>query len=163
MSPAAGSSGGSGSDELQVPIAELFRSLATELASAQRAMDCSSLAATDWMGGERRVSDGPSAAGAKVPFALGHDADGRRVAHRTSWVELGFVPTFYQFVDTLIEVRLTLRLTASSGEFEAYGVTVGADYASTYGFATELTSILRTRFVPVPPPPGLVQLTTPRD
>lgn len=37
-----------------------------------------------------------------------------RVPTRLSMMELGFTPTFYQFVDTIIEVKIAIKMTRSS-------------------------------------------------
>lgn len=37
-----------------------------------------------------------------------------RVPTRLSMMELGFTPTFYQFVDTIIEVKIAIKITRSS-------------------------------------------------
>lgn len=37
-----------------------------------------------------------------------------RVPTRVSMLELGFAPTFYQFVDTIIEVKIAIKITRSS-------------------------------------------------
>ena len=39
------------------------------------------------------------------------DDDEIRVPTRISMMELGFTPTFYQFVDTIIEVKIAIRIT----------------------------------------------------
>lgn len=42
------------------------------------------------------------------------DDDEIRVPVRLSMLELGFAPTFYQFVDTIIEVKIAIKITRSS-------------------------------------------------
>ena len=47
-----------------------------------------------------------------VKTQLGADADLEiRVPTRLSMMELGFAPTFYQFVDTIIEVKIAIKIT----------------------------------------------------
>jgi hypothetical protein len=88
-------------------------------------------------------------------------------------LELGFTPTFYQFIDTVIEVKIAIKISlevASSvttrGERKTtnlsfgnggfnYSVTttpVDATYSSKYNFTSEGSSLLRTKLAPVPPP-----------
>lgn len=128
-----------------------------------------------------------------------------------SLIELGFTPNFYQFVDTVLELRVAVstkfeekreedtsatRLqsssveqqasyasqqasssyragwdwwswgysggsasqssqAASSSSFKAKNIdlaTVDAKYASTYNYAVEASSVVKTKIVPVPPP-----------
>ncbi|WP_206035678.1 hypothetical protein [Roseomonas sp. HF4] len=103
-----------------------------------------------------------------------------RVPTRVSMLELGFTPTFYQFVDTIIEVKIAIKITrevttsrtSRDSETEKEGrvrlrrraVTVGstvttsqvdASYSARYGYSAEGASLLRTKLSPVPPPPVL--------
>ena len=110
-----------------------------------------------------------------------------RVPTRISMLELGFTPTFYQFVDTIIEVKIAIKITRSvestrttKGTFQETtkssrggGVFVAifggkkgeestvstsqvdASYSSKYSYSAEGSSLLRTKLVPLPPPPIL--------
>jgi hypothetical protein len=91
-----------------------------------------------------------------------------------SLLELGFTPTFYQFVDTIIEVKVSFSIarevTASSSSTDVNsGLSLGgnlitgfnaglkvtavsAAFASKYQYSAEGSSLLRTKLVPVPPP-----------
>ena len=104
-----------------------------------------------------------------------------RVPVRASMLELGFAPTFYQFVDTIIEVKIAIRMTRETessvtrssrgrsfgGGF--FGARIGggsqtgagilatttqvdATYSSKYSYTAEGASLLRTKLAPVPPP-----------
>jgi len=93
-------------------------------------------------------------------------------------MELGFTPTFYQFIDTLIEVKIAIKMTeetstsstrkgyerssrfsvSGSGVFYSTSVTpVDATYASKYNYSAEGSSVLRTKLAPVPPPSILLE------
>lgn len=102
------------------------------------------------------------------------------VPSRVSMLELGFSPTFYQFVDTIIEVKISIKYTqdgsvtrsASSGSFSSSGRTQGlrglifggrrsstvttahvnATYSQKFSYSAEGSSLLRTKLVPIPPP-----------
>lgn len=110
---------------------------------------------------------------------------GVRVPQKLSMIELGFVPTFYQFVETTIDVRIDIHIhgstddsrssTASASTQQASysnsgywwwynqgarttSVTtsqVNAAYSSKYSYDVTGSSSLRTKLVPVPPPPIL--------
>lgn len=55
----------------------------------------------------------PPAGGASLTAAI---LDSRiRVPMRLSMLELGFSPTFYQFVDTIIEVKIAIKITREQG------------------------------------------------
>lgn len=115
-----------------------------------------------------------------------------RVPTRLSMLELGFTPTFYQFVDTIIEVKIAIKITRTS-EFSTsrrntastnatqkstsakfgigfgsvgakFGTNTGAQattsqvdasYSQKYSYSAEGASLLRTKLVPLPPPPIL--------
>jgi len=98
-------------------------------------------------------------------------------------MELGFTPTFYQFVDTLIEVKIAIRIAReieytrkvqgketavthkgrrgalfssnANGRLAVSTTTVDASYSAKYSYSAEGASLLRTKLVPVPPPPIL--------
>ena len=97
----------------------------------------------------------------------------------TSMIGAGFQPTFYQFAETIIEVKMTINVaTESTEEKEISGeetttttnyyrnpfsrrlrrartvvttTPVDATYTNKYNFTQEGTSMMRTRLVPVPP------------
>lgn len=92
-----------------------------------------------------------------------------RVPVRISMLELGFTPTFYQFVDTVIELKMSISMNssvetsqsstrisakASLGFFSAKANVscVSASFASKYQYSAEGSSIMRTKLVPIPPP-----------
>ena len=110
-----------------------------------------------------------------------------RVPTRMSMLELGFSPTFYQFVDTIIEVKIAIKITRSyersrttrdtTQKKRNFGVgggvlgaifggpsassssvstsQVDATYSAKYSYSAEGSSLLRTKLVPLPPPPIL--------
>jgi hypothetical protein len=101
------------------------------------------------------------------------------VPTRLSMMELGFTPTFYQFVDTIIEVKISIRYTQegsrtietkTSNKQSNFGINrvgffrgisanrsvttsqVNASYSQKYSYSAEGSSLLRTKLVPIPPP-----------
>lgn len=109
-----------------------------------------------------------------------------RVPTRLSMLELGFSPTFYQFVDTIIEVKIAIKITREtqstvarrntvtanrsasrgggllglfggrkSNESTVTTSQVDATYSSKFSYSAEGASLLRTKLVPIPPPPIL--------
>lgn len=104
-----------------LPIGELFRSLALGLADAQTRLDESSMTVAELMSGTKVTPDGTTR-DSRVFFGYHLEQEGekiRRVPDRLSMLELGFVPNFYQFVDTVIEVKVAMSVsrvaTATSG------------------------------------------------
>lgn len=176
------------SEELSgAPLADLIHAVALAVADGQFQMDKASLRGAEFMSGaallrdldtgqlltpEGQPSDMPRLLDTRVHFGYGYDDQGKRVASRLSMMELGFVPTFYQFVDTVIDMKLTLRLHrehAESGGLQGTAATdsrsprskaktvitttpVDARYSSSYNFSAKMTSKVKTKLVPVPPP-----------
>lgn len=96
---------------------------------------------------------------------------------RISMLECGFTPTFYQFVDTIIEVKISIKYTQEGSVNSSGSVTVqspvkrigkglkklksgktvqiaqvNASYSQKYSYSAEGSSLLRTKLVPLPPP-----------
>ncbi|MCP4665440.1 MAG: LamG domain-containing protein [Deltaproteobacteria bacterium] len=179
--------------ELQnIPIGEMIRSMATAVAEAQFELDKSSMVVAEMMGGQRLLRDldtgqlldadgkptnDPKIIDSRVFFGYVYEPDGqggtRRVPQKASMMELGFVPNFYQFVDTVIEIKIALKLNRAkksveskkgdittrvaggSGKDEKLVVTttpVDGTYASSYNYSAEVASVFRTKLVPIPPP-----------
>jgi hypothetical protein len=166
-----------------VPIAEMIRAMAMAVADAQFELDKSSLMVAEFMSGRRPLrdpntsefvgqdgepTDEPILVDSRIQF--GYDlVDGKRVPRLLSLMELGFAPTFYQFVDTVIDVKVALKLNKVSqpidpatGQRDPSGdqvvvssTPIDGTYAAGYGFNLELASSFRTKLVPVPPPPTL--------
>jgi hypothetical protein len=172
-----------------VPIGEMVRSMALAIADAQFELDKASLIMAEFMSGQRPLRDPdsgkflldeagkPIIGNSLVQFGYTRDHNGDPVPNWLSMMELGFVPAFYQFVDTVIEVKLALRINQvtapidpATGDVMAVpaggwasdatrrtGVTVtstpvDAGYAAAYNFNLELASVFKTKLVPVPPP-----------
>jgi hypothetical protein len=157
-----------GQELLNVPMGDMIRQMAFAIADAQIQLDESSLRVAEMMGGQRIDRDeNGNPTGAPV------DTTVLFAGERVSMLELGFTPTFYHFIDTIIEVKIAVKITqeiASSrtikGEMKtarltfgnggiSYSVTtvpVDATYSSKYSFTSEGSSLLRTKLQPIPPP-----------
>jgi hypothetical protein len=110
------------------------------------------------------------------------DANIVELPRRISMLECGFTPTFYQFVDTIIEVKISIKYTQegestisrtqnnnSSSVSLGFGFAkvkagktvqtsqVNASYSQKYSYSAEGSSLLRTKLVPIPPPAVLEQ------
>jgi hypothetical protein len=105
-----------------------------------------------------------------------------RVPTRVSLLELGFAPVFYSFIDTIIEVKISISITQENssttettntgrsvqGSTAFRGIPffrgaltrtrnvstsqVNASYSSRYSYSAEGSSLLRTKLAPVPTP-----------
>ena len=177
------------------PLGDVIHAVAVAIADGQFQLDKASVRAAEFMSGhvllrdmdsgrlltrDGQVTGVPTLVDTRVYFGYSYDADGNRQANLLSMMELGFVPSFYQFVDTVIDMKLTLRLRRQStetGTLKEIGSTeqslggeaagrsrrpkpktvitttpVDARYSSSYNFSAEMTSKVSTKLVPVPPP-----------
>jgi hypothetical protein len=105
-----------------------------------------------------------------------------RVPTRISMMELGFAPVFYSFIDTIIEVKIAIKISQETesttsttdtsrtvaGQTSFRGLPflrgsvnrtrnvstsqVNATYSSKYSYSAEGSSLLRTKLAPVPTP-----------
>jgi len=160
-----------GQDLTDVPFPTLVTGMASSIAEAQFAVDMISLKIAQLMAGNKwdeKQKTFVKDSSARVKFGENNDL---------SLLELGFTPTFYQFVDTIIEVKMSVSMSTSSEEARTTSVTdttasfsgsvgwyslrgnvhvntasVNAAYASKYQYSAEGSSLLRTKLVPVPPP-----------
>ena len=165
-----------GTELLNAPFPEMVKSLGVGIAEAQYELDLVSLKIARLMAGyepedeESEDQNTFSASNAKpertmlVPLG-----DGKQY----SLLELGFLPNFYQFVDTLIELKMSISMSRETnrktsnktvtakakggiGFFSASASmkvsSVSASYASKYQYSAEGSSLMRTKIVPVPAP-----------
>jgi hypothetical protein len=164
-----------GQELLNVPMGDMIREMATAIAEAQLELDKSGMLVAEMMSGEALLRD----ADGNIQL----DGSGRPIRVDTkvsfggvpsSMMELGFAPNFYQFVDTIIEVKIAIKMTESTeskvatqsttrtagglrlfkraGAPQAVVTTVDASYTRKYDYSVEGSSLLRTKLVPVPPP-----------
>lgn len=157
-----------GQQLLDVPFGEMISSLGIAIAQAQQALDTNSINILKQMGEKDTVS---------LPFCTVEYKDNKVIIDdkplETSMIGAGFQPTFYQFAETIIEVKIAINMSyereygvKSSVETStkdarrskkeakkpiARTTTVDASYSSKYNYSAEGSSLLRTRLVPVPP------------
>jgi hypothetical protein len=172
-----------GQDLLDVPFPKMVLSLAQAISKGQMAMDLASLntlkilAKTkfDWIPEVTEVLQR-----VKIDTVGGVDVSGvdvQLLAPRTgvqlTMIQAGILPTFYQFTESIIEVKMSISSkTESSSEFEfGASVEVSADFlfasgtfsshvnyktANKYSYSVDGSSLLRTTLKPTPPPTRLV-------
>jgi hypothetical protein len=157
-----------GQELLDVPFAEMVTSLGLAISRAQFELDKTSLQIAKIMAGQE--FDTLNEAGDTVTQRILVEFGGEQL----SMLELGFTPSFYHFTDTIIEVKVSIKIateTTSSfstfhGSFESgfalfYATatvsTVSASFANKYNYSAEGSSLLRTKIAPVPPPAILEQ------
>lgn len=174
-----------GQELLNVPMGDMIRDMAFAIAEAQIQLDANSVEVAEMMSGLKVIYDENGVKAyddSRVYFGHTYDKDGKKIPSRVSMLELGFTPTFYQFVDTIIEVKIAIKISQTEGswtrEVDTTNETnttlslnikklkgsrnkkvttsqVDASYSSRYSYSAEGASLLRTKLCPVPPPPIL--------
>lgn len=161
---------------VNTPFPEMVRAMGIGVAEAQYELDLVSLKIARMMAGympdpEPREGEDPPPAPPGPPerTVLVKLGDGNEY----SLLELGFVPVFYQFVDTMIELKLSLSASREtetkrsstvvnasvSGKVGFFSASakmrcsvVSASYSAKYQYSAEGSSLMRTKLVPVPAP-----------
>lgn len=158
-----------GRDLLNVPMGDMISQMAASIAQAQFDLDTSSIRVAQMMSGtiQNVAEDGKLLDSIDSRVYFGKDKDGN--PNKVSMVELGFTPNFYQFIDTLLEVKVSIKITSESASEEKskgfkgtffktgnnFRITitpVDATYSNKYSYSAEGSSVLRTKMAPVPPP-----------
>jgi hypothetical protein len=159
-----------GTELLAVPFPEMVQRLGVGIAEAQLQIDMVSLRIARLMAGyDEEDDEAKDGDGVKSPRYLIEFGDGNSY----SLLELGFTPTFYQFVDTVIELKMSISMTRTTEVKRATSTTkasargfavpfaaggsvsatsVSASYSAKYQYSAEGSSLMRTKLVPVPPP-----------
>jgi len=159
-----------GRELLDVPFPEMVTKLGLGIAEAQRALD------------ENSVETAKLLADEKVSVVLGLtqtiSADGTVAfgdpqTAEVSLLQIGLMPTFYQFSEATIEVTMDIKTTTSTETnikvsakakvgFGCWSASVKTDVSHNRKFGKEVhgTSRLLTKMVPVPPPSRLEPVFT---
>ncbi|NUM46518.1 MAG: hypothetical protein HUU38_17580 [Anaerolineales bacterium] len=151
-----------------VPVGDMVQAMAAGIAQAQFELDMMSTRIAEMLAGAYQDEENPGKLiDARVDFG----------GEQLSLMELGFTPTFYQFIETVIEVKVSVSTSreSSSERTESSSTTtsetkrrgflglggsttttrtssVSARYASRFQYSAEGASLIRTKLVPVPPP-----------
>jgi hypothetical protein len=166
-----------GADLLAVPFPKMVLSLAQAIAKGQTALDKASLNTLKVLAKTKFdyipeitevLSPTPITAGGTTVTGVDVDLIAPR-ALRMTMLQAGIVPSFYQFTETVIEVKMSISSKVESeSEFE-FGIETEASagflFASgsvsshvnfrtqnTYSYSAEGSSLLRTTLKPTPPP-----------
>ena len=168
-----------GSDLLAVPFPQMVLQLALAISQGQAALDRTSIQTARELARARfevltEISDviepvpktkgGVAYTGAKVTT----DFDFTNM----SLLQAGLFPTFYQFTESIIEVKMAISTKTSSefslevqasGGFACFSASVDAKYSQSFSYSVDGSSLLRTTLKPVPPPARLVPRTVTVD
>jgi hypothetical protein len=166
-----------GADLLAVPFPKMVLSLAQAIAKGQTALDQASLNTlkvlaktkfdyipelTEVLTPTNITAGGTTVTGVDVELVAPR-------ALKMTMLQAGIVPTFYQFTESVIEVKMTisskvesqsefefgLETEASAGFLFASGSIsshVNFKTSNTYSYSAEGSSLLRTTLKPTPPP-----------
>ena len=159
-----------GQELLDTPFPEMVAKLAMGIAQAQQALD------------ENSVNTAVILADTEIDVVLNITqviaADGTVSFQQSdpvsiSLIQIGLIPTFYQFSEATIEVKMDIKTTTSRETnvkvsasakvgFAAWSASVRADVSHNRKFGKEVqgTSRLFTRLAPVPPPPRIAPVLT---
>jgi hypothetical protein len=154
-----------GQELLDVPFPEMVLKLALGIAEAQKALD------------ENSVETAEALANTTIPLVLAVTqtiAEDGTVSYSqanpvdVSLIQIGLLPTFYQFSEAKIEVTMDIKTTTSretdikvgakaKAGFSMWSASVSLDVKHNRKFGKEVngTSRLVTTLVPVPPPPRI--------
>jgi hypothetical protein len=154
-----------------VPFGEMIQSMGLAIAEAQYSLDEVGIRLAQMMSGEYEVET--------VDPNTGNTSIEKREAYVTfdneklSLLELGFTPTFYQFVDSICEIKISMSMSTDfsfskktknfsasgsashfifAGKAKMRASSVSTEYSSRYQYSAEGSSLLRTKIVPVPSP-----------
>ena len=139
-----------GQELLNVPFPEMVFKLASAIAESQYKLDLFSCEVAKLMGDPKQAS-------VELPDIT--DTTGNRTI-TTSLIGAGFQPTFYQFSESIIEVKIAITMSKTTEAsvsasakvgFGCFSASVNASYSSKYTYNVEGSSLLRTKLVPAPP------------
>src|SRR5690625_697411 len=147
-----------GRELANVPFPDMIKGLGEGIANAQYELDKASIKIAYLLAGYEENEKGELIRDKNLDIIL----DGKSY----NLIELGFTPTFYQFVDTYIELKMAISMqeqTEMGGEVKAGGgflcfaASVTASYSQKYDYSVEGSSMMRTKLVTVPAPAVIEQ------
>lgn len=173
-----------GEELLDVPFADLVRNLAFAIAEGQLALDRSAIETLQFLLANN-VNIVPEITEVIEPVARQVDmGGGKKIAYTganirasgappitLNLLQAGLQPTFYQFTEASIEVKLSISIkrteessSPSRVPVQGYATRVFASpvnyrTANTYSYSATGSSVLRATLRPVPPPPRLTPRT----
>jgi hypothetical protein len=179
-----------GKDLLDLPFAELVRNLAVAIADGQAALDNNSIETMKELAStevdvitditeliepnprevEISVSDNQGTRLEKITVTGARVTASGAAPLKMNMLQVGLLPTFYQFTEASIEVRLSITMRESRdststvrpgpmflglGRSRAFASSVDYRSANKYNYQASGASILKATMKPVPPPSRL--------
>jgi len=141
-----------GQDLLHVPFPQMVQSLGIGVAEAQYALDKMSIRIAQMLAGYEIDNRGNVKKNENLLFKLQENEEG------CSLLELGFTPSFYQFSETWIELKIAISMRKESltqasmsssvrAPFGLFSASVNASYSQKYQYSAEGSSYFRTKLV----------------
>jgi hypothetical protein len=151
-----------GQELLDVPLPDMVAKLAMGIANAQAALDANSVRTAQILADTTipivLAVTQTIAADGSVSYTQADPID-------VSLLQIGLLPTFYQFSEATIDVKMDIKTTTSSETnvkvtaeakvgFSMWSASIKAEVSHNRKFGKEVngTSHLMTKLVPVPPP-----------
>jgi len=146
-----------GHDLLNVPFPQMIQSLGVGVAEAQYALDKMSVRIAQMLAGYEIDSNG------HIKESPASFVKLQENGKRYSLLALGFTPTFYQFSETYIELKMAISMKDESeakvstsasmkAPFGLFSASVNASYSQKYQYSAEGSSYFRTKLVTIPAP-----------
>jgi len=146
-----------GHDLLNVPFPQMIQSLGTGVAEAQYALDKMSVRIAQLLAGYEVDKQGRIKENAASFVKLQENGE------RYSLLSLGFTPTFYQFSETYIELKMAISMKEESeakasistrvkAPFGLFSASINASYSQKYQYSVDGSSYFRTKLVTIPAP-----------
>ena len=134
-----------GQELLNVPFGDMVMQLANAIAEGQYKMDMTSCKIAKMMGDKD-----------KCPIEIPNFENATTGSEVVSLIGAGFQPTFYQFTDTIIEVKISISMSKSveasvTTTAKCFCASVSASFSAKYSYSCEGSSLIRTKITPVPP------------
>jgi len=146
-----------GHDLLNVPFPQMVQALGTGVAEAQYALDKMSIRIAQLLAGYQVDNNGKIKRDDNSFIKLQENGE------NYSLLSLGFTPTFYQFSETYIELKMAIIVKEESAAqvstsvsakapFSLFSASINASYSQKYQYSVEGSSYFRTKLVTVPAP-----------
>lgn len=145
-----------GQELLNAPFPELVRSLGNAIAEAQYNLDRVAIRIAQQMAGFKLNGNGELVPDETALIQL------KEGDPKVSLLSLGFTPTFYQFVETHLEFKMSISMktstevsvgaSVSASYFGLVSASVNASYSQKYQYEASGSSEMRTKLVTVPSP-----------
>jgi len=174
---------GIGQDLLDVPFADFLHHLGLGVAEAQLELDRSAIQTLKFLVNTNEtfitditdiITSDPrtvSVDGQNVAYTGAKVQSGPSGQVTMSLLQAGITPTFYQFTESTVEVKLSITVTESSKpsakrlptKLSIRATPVDARVSNTYSYSASGASTFRAILRPVPPPSRLVPRVTTVD